>query len=124
MTVTGLILLKFFYREGGARGETMSKAFQYGTLGLLFVNISIGGTLTPFAAPPVLIVAEKYGWDVTFMFSSFGYKRPFLSSWEHSSRHFFLGENLRENSWKKAMGRVEKELPSGYSSSTSFSSLW
>ena len=74
MTVTGLILLKFFYREGGARGETMSKAFQYATLGLLFVNISIGGTLTPFAAPPVLIVAEKYGWDVSFMFSSFGYK--------------------------------------------------
>ena len=30
----------------------------YATVGVLFVNISIGGTLTPFAAPPVLMVAN------------------------------------------------------------------
>lgn len=35
---------------------------MYATLGLLFVNISIGGTLTHFAAPPVVMVAEKWDW--------------------------------------------------------------
>ncbi|MFX7243045.1 putative Na+/H+ antiporter, partial [Acinetobacter baumannii] len=40
----------------------------------LFVNISIGGTLTPFAAPPVLMVAAKWNWDIWFMVSNFGWK--------------------------------------------------
>lgn len=68
MTVTALILLKKFYKRG------ISEKFQYATLGLLFVNISIGGTLTPYAAPPVLMVAPKWGWDLAFMFSNFGWK--------------------------------------------------
>jgi len=42
-------------------------------LGLLFVNISVGGTLTHFAAPPVLMVAGKWGWDTPFMLSHFGW---------------------------------------------------
>jgi len=38
-----------------------SKALAYSTLGLLFVAISVGGTLTNFAAPPVLMVADAWG---------------------------------------------------------------
>ncbi|MCY4524069.1 MAG: hypothetical protein OXB84_04950, partial [Halobacteriovoraceae bacterium] len=68
MTVTGLILLDYFY------SRQMSNKFKYATLGLLFVNVSIGGTLTHFAAPPVLIVAGKYGWGIEYMFFNFGYK--------------------------------------------------
>ncbi len=49
-------------------------AFKYGTLGVLFVNISVGGTLTPFAAPPVLMVAERWGWDIAFMMQTFGWR--------------------------------------------------
>jgi len=68
MTVTALILQKnFFSRE-------MSTKFKYATIGLLFVNISIGGTLTHFAAPPVLMVAGKWGWGMTHMMTQFGYK--------------------------------------------------
>jgi hypothetical protein len=48
--------------------------FKYATLGVLFVNISIGGTLTPYAAPPVLMVADRWGWDVAFMMQHFGWK--------------------------------------------------
>lgn len=44
----------------------------YATLGLLFVNVSIGGTLTHFAAPPVLMVAGPWGWDTPYMFRHFG----------------------------------------------------
>ncbi len=48
--------------------------FRYATLGLLFVNVSVGGTLTSFAAPPVLMVAGRWGWDGVFMFTRFGGK--------------------------------------------------
>lgn len=68
MTVTALILQKNFYSKG------MSDKFKYATLGLLFVNISIGGTLTHFAAPPVLMVASKWGWGLGHMIGHFGYK--------------------------------------------------
>ena len=68
MTVTAIILLKKFF------SKQMSDKFKYATIGLLFVNISIGGTLTHFAAPPVLMVAPTWGWGIGFMLSHFGYK--------------------------------------------------
>lgn len=68
MTVTALILLDAFYK-----GQASLK-FKYATLGLLFVNVSIGGTLTHFAAPPVLMVASKWGWNTLYMLEHFGYK--------------------------------------------------
>jgi hypothetical protein len=49
-------------------------AFRYATLGLLFVDISVGGTLTHFAAPPVLMVAGTFGWGTAHMMSHFGWK--------------------------------------------------
>lgn len=52
----------------------VSTRLKYATLGVLFVNISIGGTLTPFAAPPVLMVATKWNWDMMFMLTHFGWK--------------------------------------------------
>ncbi len=68
MTVTALILLDRIYRRG------ISQKLMYATIGLLFVNISIGGTLTPYAAPPVLMVASKWDWDLSFMLTHFGWK--------------------------------------------------
>jgi hypothetical protein len=68
MTVTALILLRNFYKKN------ISEKLSYATIGLLFVNISIGGTLTPYAAPPVLMVAPKWGWDLSFMITNFGWK--------------------------------------------------
>src|SRR5690606_16393302 len=41
---------------------------------VLFVNVSIGGTLTAYAAPPVLMVAATWGWDSAFMVANFGWK--------------------------------------------------
>ena len=52
----------------------VSERLKYATLGVLFVNISIGGTLTPFAAPPVLMVASTWQWDLWFMLQTFGWK--------------------------------------------------
>ncbi|MBP46490.1 MAG: hypothetical protein CMH53_00965, partial [Myxococcales bacterium] len=68
MTVTALILKRRFYDHG------MSERFKYATIGTLFVNVSIGGTLTNFAAPPVLMVARKWQWDIEYMLINFGWK--------------------------------------------------
>ena len=68
MTVTALILLESFYKA------QMSLKFKYATIALLFVNVSIGGTLTHFAAPPVLMVASKWNWGTLYMLEHFGYK--------------------------------------------------
>ena len=51
-----------------------SSRFKYATLGVLFVNVSVGGTLTHFAAPPVLMVAATWEWTTAFMLSTFGAK--------------------------------------------------
>ncbi|MCU6434783.1 putative Na+/H+ antiporter [Undibacterium sp. Jales W-56] len=68
MTLAALMLRDRFYNKG------ISQRLKYATLGVLFVNISIGGVLTPFAAPPVLMVAEKWQWDIAFMSGVFGWK--------------------------------------------------
>ena len=46
----------------------------YGLLGFLFVNISIGGALTPYAAPPILMVAKHWNWDFSFMLTHFAWR--------------------------------------------------
>ncbi|MCW8128997.1 MAG: putative Na+/H+ antiporter [Planctomycetota bacterium] len=68
MTVTAMILKRRYY------DRQMSGRFMYITLAVLFVNVSIGGTMTPFAAPPVLMVAGTWKWDIGFMLVHFGWK--------------------------------------------------
>jgi predicted cation transporter len=68
MTITAILLLERLYNK------SISQKLKYATLGLLFVNISIGGTLTPYAAPPILMVASKWNWDLPFMIANFGIK--------------------------------------------------
>ena len=68
MTIAALLLANQFYKYKPSSG------FAYATIGLLFVNISVGGTLTHFAAPPVLMVAAPWNWDMSFMASNFGWK--------------------------------------------------
>lgn len=68
MTISALLLARQFY------DLEPSTRLKYATLGLLFVNVSIGGTLTHFAAPPVLMVARPWGWDTPFMLGHFGWR--------------------------------------------------
>lgn len=68
MTVCAFLLLRRFF------SRTDDVALKHAMLGLLFVNISIGGTLTSFAAPPVLMVASAWGWTSEWMFLNFGWK--------------------------------------------------
>ena len=68
MTIAALMLAPQIFRRD------MPEPIKYLALGVLFVNISIGGTLTSYAAPPVLMVASTWQWDSAFMFMQFGWK--------------------------------------------------
>jgi membrane protein CcdC involved in cytochrome C biogenesis len=68
MTIAALMLAPQVFRPG------MPEWLKYGALGVLFVNVSIGGTLTAYAAPPVLMVAATWGWDSAYMASTFGWR--------------------------------------------------
>jgi Putative Na+/H+ antiporter len=68
MTIAALMLAPLIFRP------SVPEAAKYLALGVLFVNISIGGTLTSYAAPPVLMVAATWNWDSAFMLATFGWK--------------------------------------------------
>jgi Putative Na+/H+ antiporter len=68
MTLAAMMLRERIFGAG------LSTKLKYATLGVLFVNVSIGGTLTSFAAPPVLMVAAKWNWDSWYMLTHFGWK--------------------------------------------------
>ena len=68
MTVAAMALSREF------ASATLTPRLKYAALGVLFVNVSIGGTLTHFAAPPVLMVAAAWDWDSAFMLTTFGWK--------------------------------------------------
>jgi hypothetical protein len=68
MTLAALMLRDTLFTQ------PVSRRLKYATVGVLFVNVSIGGTLTAYAAPPVLMVAGAWGWDTSFMLAHFGWK--------------------------------------------------
>lgn len=68
MTIAALMLAPQVFRP------ELPERLKYFALGVLFVNVSIGGTMTSFAAPPVLMVAATWGWTSGFMFATFGWK--------------------------------------------------
>lgn len=66
MTIGAMLLSKQFY------ALQPSNVLKYATLGLLFVNVSVGGTLTHFAAPPILMVVSKWSLSLSDVFIQFG----------------------------------------------------
>jgi hypothetical protein len=68
MTIAAMLLGDKFYEL------KPSNKLKYATLGALFVGVSVGGTLTHFAAPPVLMVAGKWGLDIPQMVTHVGWK--------------------------------------------------
>ena len=77
MTIAALMLALQIFRPA------VPEAVKYFALGVLFVNVSIGGTLTAYAAPPVLMVASTWGWDSWFMLTQFGWKAALALSLIH-----------------------------------------
>jgi Na+/H+ antiporter NhaD/arsenite permease-like protein len=104
MTLAALLLRdRFFSRDAPGR-------FLYATVGVLFVNVSIGGTLTPYAAPPVLMVADKWGLDIATMLKSFGWKAAVAVLVNAAGATFFFRNYLRKDP-KADRGAARLEVP-------------
>jgi hypothetical protein len=89
MTLAALMLAPLIFRDG------MPEWLKYAALGVLFVNISIGGMLTSYAAPPVLMVAATWNWDTTFMATQFGWKAVIAVLINATAISFALRKHLR-----------------------------
>jgi hypothetical protein len=88
MTIAALMLAPLVFRAG------MPERLKYAALGVLFVNVSIGGTLTSFAAPPVLMVAGPWQWDSAFMAATFGWRAAVAVLVNATVVCFFLRSSL------------------------------
>ncbi len=106
MTICALLLGRRFYEL------QPSPRLAYATIGLLFVNVSVGGTLTHFAAPPVLMVAGRWGWDTPFMLGAFGWKAcagilasTLLYALVFRRELVALGQRARESASARPAGR-------------------
>lgn len=90
MTIAALMLAPQIFRP------QLPEPVKYLALGVLFVNVSIGGTLTAYAAPPVLMVASTWQWDSAFMLSHFGWKAAVAVLVNASVATFALRRHLRD----------------------------
>ncbi|MCS0589571.1 putative Na+/H+ antiporter [Massilia norwichensis] len=90
MTLAALMLAPTVFRQG------MPEWLKYGALGVLFVNVSIGGTLTSYAAPPVLMVAGTWGWDSAYMLLHFGWRALIAVLFNATVIVFLLRSHLRQ----------------------------
>jgi hypothetical protein len=88
MTLAALTLAPLVFRAD------VPEPVKYFALGVLFVNVSIGGTLTAYAAPPVLMVASSWGWDSHFMMMNFGWKAAAAVVINASLASFLLRHHL------------------------------
>lgn len=88
MTVGAMILAVTIFSRG------VSSRLKYATLAVLFVNVSIGGTLTPFAAPPVLMVAGTWNWDTAFMITTFGWRSALAAAVNAAALAFLFRREL------------------------------
>ncbi|MDH4070519.1 MAG: putative Na+/H+ antiporter [Ignavibacteria bacterium] len=104
MTICAMLLSKKFY------SLKPSNRLSYGTIGLLFVAISIGGTLTHFAAPPVLMVVDAWGWDLPFMLTHFGWKAALGIGLGVGAYYSFFRKELTSLSNIPDAGKPEENL--------------
>ena len=88
MTIAALMLAPLAFNKG------MPEWLKYVPLAVLFVNVSIGGTLTSYAAPPVLMVANEWQWDSAFMVYTFGWKAAIAVVINASLASFILRKHI------------------------------
>ncbi len=108
MTIAAMLLADKFYTL------SPSAKFKYATLGLLFVNISVGGTLTSYAAPPVLMVAAPWKWDTMFMLTHFGWKAVLGMLAANLSYFFIFRDELKKLQASFAINSLKDEIQQRY----------
>jgi hypothetical protein len=108
ITISALVLGRTFY------ALEPSAKFKYATLGLLLVNVSVGGTLTNFAAPPVLMVAGPWGWGMGHMLLHFGWKAAVGILVSNGLYFALFRRELMALEGKYAVVRLKEEIQTRY----------
>lgn len=108
MTIAALLLANEFYEM------SPSRRLKYATIGLLFVNISAGGTLTNFATPPVIMVSAAWNWDIGFMFLHFGWKAVLGIVISTGLYYYYFRKELRQLEEKYETVQTKKLLQERY----------
>ncbi len=108
MTISALLLANKFYDLGP------SGKLKYATIGLLFVNISVGGTLSNFAAPPVLMVANPWNWDMSFMVIHFGWKAISGIIISNMAYYFIFRKEFQKLQEKFTLKLIKDEIQQKY----------
>src|SRR5690625_5626054 len=68
MTLAALLLRDGYFQHSGRAG------FKYLTIGVLFVNISIGGVWSSYGAPPVLMLAATFELATLYSLQHLGWR--------------------------------------------------
>jgi hypothetical protein len=108
MTISALVLARMLYEL------EPSQRFKYATLGLLFVNISVGGTLTEFAAPPVLMVAGIWKWTTAYMLTHFGWKAMLGILLSNALYFLVFRREMARLEEKSTLARLKDEIQEKY----------
>lgn len=108
MTISALLLAHKLYDLGP------SVKFSYATIGLLFVNISVGGTLTHFAAPPILMVAGPWDWGTGHMIIHFGWKAVIAILISNGTYYCIFRKELARLQEKYVLNNLKDELQHKY----------
>ena len=105
MTLAAILLRDAYFNH------QLSDRLKYATVGVLFVNVSIGGTMTHFAAPPVLMVAAKWQWDTAFMMMNFGWKFAMAVLLNASVLTWFFRREIAEKGQIETKADERGEIP-------------
>lgn len=68
MTITSILMAKTCFPF------VKSRKFRYGTLALLFLNISLGGLFSPYTSRSLFLVAQLEKWDLAYTLMHFSWK--------------------------------------------------
>lgn len=118
MVVSAMLLAEKFY------DLSPNVKLRYATLALLFVNISVGGTMTNFASPPILMIAEPWHWDNLYMLTHFGWKAIIAVILSNTTVYFFLKKDLTDLKSAYATNQYRKYIQRRFISKKELESLF
>lgn len=105
MTLTALLLRDHIL------ARDVKPWIKYAIVGTLFVNVSIGGALTPYAAPPILMVAGTWKWDFLHVVSTFGWRAAIAVVVNAAVLTWIIRRAFAESAESKAFHTDESPIP-------------
>lgn len=105
MAISALLLSAYFFRF------KPSKRLAYATLGLLFVNVSIGGTLTHFGNFSVSMVVKPWNWDTLTLITKFGWKALIAILINNFLYLYYFRKDFHEMLYLPPVERTKEPVP-------------